>query len=209
MDNNTERYFEINGTDWVLEVAGVQGKAAENFVLKRKNGKNFHVTMVEDSIFDKEKGLIKFRQPMLFEHSQGKDRAGDILITLRQGPSGRYFVHAEEDNVFVDEANPSIIEKIFRAMRSSIDNPNKAVKRTVRTTGEGYLNTRRIGGKTVKTHYFLAAWSPQFAGEMMDIYDYVQSLDIPGLAALMKALQDMPDQLAKLLFEQIRMPAAE
>jgi len=49
---------------------------------------------------------------------------------------------------------------------------------------------------------------PQEKGgdQMMDVFDYVQTLDTLGLATFLKALQHMPDKPARAIFNQMRTP---
>ena len=195
---------QIKDSDWGVSFTNQEGDTAENFVVQRENGKNFHVTMIDDSVPLPNGEVAKFRQPMIFEHDQGAGKVGDIVIVLRLNPSTqRYCVQTEEENVFVTETD---IIKIARADRSSVDRIEQAVKRSVVVTGKVYSNPRRIGGMSIVTNYVIAGWSPQNVDEMIDIYEYVQGLDSMGLATLLKALQHMPAEPAFTIFEQMRTP---
>lgn len=198
-----DRSLKVRGSDWVVDLQGVDGDTIENLIIHRLGNQNFHGTMAEDSVMinGEEK---RFRCFMLFEHDQGKDKVGDVVIQLRRDPvTGRYKVQVEKENALVDETTTN---KIWRAMRSSVDNIVQAVKKTVIHTGWIYTNARRQGGKMVKTHYVDANWAPQLADQMMDVFDYVQTHDSPGHSAFLKALQVMPDRLAKIIFNQMRTP---
>jgi hypothetical protein len=199
-----DRTFTIGGCDWQIALKGVEADVAENVVVQRAKGQNFHATMIHDSVIVG--GEVRnFRQLLLIEHDQGNDKVGDVVVQFRLNPkTNRYNVQVEEENVFETETN---IKKIWRAIRSSVDNIAQAVKKTVAHSGWIYANARRIGGKPIKTHYVIVGWSPQLADQMMDVYDYVQSLDSPGLAAFLKALQIMPAQPARAIFNQMRTPA--
>jgi len=204
MDNNETLTIGITGCDWKLTISEVQDGVAENLVAQRAGGQNFHATMVKDNITSKDGNVIEFRQLLLIEHDQGNDKVGDVVIQFRLNPNtNRYCVQVEEENVFETETT---IKKIWRALRSSVDNVAQAVKKTVAHSGWIYANARRIGGKPIKTHYVIAGWSPQLTDQMMDVFDYVQSLDSPGLAAFLKALQVMPDHPARKIFNQMRTP---
>jgi hypothetical protein len=195
--------LKIRNCDWQVTFNGIEGDVAENLVAQREKGQNFHATMVLDNITVN--GEVKnFRQLLLIEHDQGNDKVGDVVIQFRLNPkTNRYNVQVEQENVFETETD---IKKIWRALRSSVDNIAQAVKKTVAHSGWIYANARRIGGKPIKTHYVIAGWSPQLADQMMDVYDYVQSLDSPGLASFLKALQIMPEHPARAIFNQMRTP---
>lgn len=199
-----DRTFTISGCDWQVTLHDLEGETAANVTVQRAKGQNFHATMVNDNITLPDGKVANFRQLMLIEHDQGHDKVGDVVIQFRQDPSsGRYKVQFEQENVFETE---NTINKIWRAVRSSVDNIAQAVKKTVAHSGWVYANPRRIGGKPIKTHYVIAGWSPQLAEQMMDVYDYVQSLDSLGLATFLKALQHMPDRPARAIFNQMRTP---
>ncbi len=196
--------FTLKNCDWQLALQNLEGQTAENVVVQRAKGQNFHATMVNDSVVLPDNKVVSFRQLLFFEHDQGHDKAGDVVIQFRQDPhTKRYKVQVEQENVFETE---TIVKKIWRAIRSSVDNIAQAVKKTVVHSGWIYTNPRRIGGKPVKTHYVIAGWSPQLAENMMDVYDYVQSFDGPGLATFVKALQHLPDRPARAIFNQMRTP---
>ena len=198
-----DQTLTIKNCDWQITLNGVEGDVTENLVAQRAKGQNFHATMVMDNI--NVNGKVKtFRQLLIIEHDQGKDKVGDVVIQLRLNPkTNRYHVQVEEENVFVTETD---IKKIWRAPRSSVDNVEQSVKKTVAHSGWIYANARRIGGKPIKTHYVIAGWSPQMVDQMMDVYDYVQSHDSPGLATFLKALQIIPERPARAIFNQIRTP---
>lgn len=198
-----DQTLKIRGCDWEITLNGVDGDTVENIMVRRNNDKNFHATMVDDNITID--GVLKyFRQLLLVEHDQGKDKVGDVVIQFRQHPhTKRYMVYVEEENVFETE---TIVKKTWRAIRSSVDNIAQAVKKTVIPSGWIYANARRIGGKQIKTHYVIAGWSPQLADQMMDVYDYVDGLDSPGLSSFIKALRHMPERPARTIFNQMRTP---
>ena len=199
-----DKTLTINGSDWRVTLQGIEGDTVENIVVDRASEKNFHATMVEDEVVVDGK-TVKFRQLMLIEHSHGKEKVGDVVVQFRMNPkTKRYNVQVEKENIFGEDQTT---EKIWRADRSSVDNVMQAVKKTVAHSGWIYSNARRIGGKPIKTHYVLAGWSPQLANLGMDVFDYVQSLDSPGLAAFLKALQHMPERPAHNIFKQMRSPA--
>ena len=196
------RTFKVGGCDWILKHE--ETDEIGNFVVQRAGGQNFHATMVDDNVNKPDGSVGQFRQLLIIEHDQGLDKVGDVVIQFRQDPATKRFkVQVEQENVFETE---TIIKKIWRAVRSSVDNIAQAVKRTVAHSGWVYANPRRIGGKPIKTHYVIAGWSPQMAEQMMDVYDYVQSLDALGLATFLKALQHMSDHPARAVFNQMRTP---
>lgn len=206
MEMNGSLKFKVRGSDWIVTLQNIEGEEITNIILQRGNGKAFHATMVDDYIITPEGEKINFRQLMLIEHDSGKDKVGDVVIQFRQNPhTGRYKVQVEEENVFITEDSESVI-KIWRATRSGVDNIAQAVKKQVSHSGWVYANPRRIGGNQIKTHYVIAGWAPQLASQMMDVYDYVQSLDSLGLASFLKALQHMPDSPAQSIFNQLRTP---
>lgn len=190
-----DRTFNISGSDWQVKHEDVD--EIKNFVVQRAGGQHFHVTMVDDP--------AGFRQALILEHDQGHDKVGDVVIQLRRHPeTGRYMVQVDQETVFESETRT---RRIYRAIRSSVDNIAQAVKKTVVHSGWVYSNPRRIGGKPIKTHYVLANWSPQLADQMMDVYEFVQQMDSLGLATFLKALQHMPESPARAIFRQIRQPA--
>jgi len=196
--------FTISGCDWQVTLKDLEGETAGNMTAQRAKGQNFHATVVNDNITLPDGKVVNFRQLLIIEHDQGLDKVGDVVIQFRQNPhTERYMVQVEQENVFETE---TIVKKIWRAVRSSVDNIAQAVKKTVAHSGWVYANPRRIGGKPIKTHYVIAGWSPQLAEQMMDVYDYVQSLDALGLATFLKALQHMPERPARAIFNQMRTP---
>lgn len=199
---SVDKQYGIAGSDWILVLEGEEGDSISNFTARREGGQTYRATMIIDT---NDQGRA-FRQLFFFEHDRG-DKVGDVVLVFRQHPkTKRYMVQVEQEKVFVTEQE---VIKIWRATRASVDNSAQAVKRTVAHSGWIYSNPRRIGGKPIKTHYLLAGWSPQLAGEMMDVYDYVQTLDGMGLATFLKALQHMPDQPARAFFDQMRNPSAD
>ncbi|HJY98784.1 MAG TPA: hypothetical protein VJ227_03650 [Patescibacteria group bacterium] len=198
--------FKISGCDWMVTLENVEGETAENVTVRRGNDKNFHATMVDDSVVLPEGKVANFRQLLIIEHDTGHDKVGDVVIQFRLNPkTRRYMVQVETENVFLDAKTS---ETMARAVRSSVDNVAQALKKAVVHSGWIYSNPRRIGGKRIKSHYVIAGWSPQLADHMLDVYEYVQSLDAMGLAAFLKALQHMPENPARAIFKQMRMPAS-
>lgn len=205
-----EKGIAYEGCDWMIKQLDLRWDpeqarlVASNYFLGRENGKHFHGTLVNDSVMLPDGKVLNFRAPINIEHDSGHDKVGDVVIIFRRYPhTGRYMVQVEQENVFVDETT---IVKIWRAERSSIDNIAQAVKKTVIHSGWIYSNARRQGGKQIKTHYVIANWAPQLADKMMDIYDYTESLDSPGLSSFTKALKHMPDRPAHAIFNQMRTP---
>ena len=197
-----DRTLTINGSDWILKLVGVEGDTVENFVLQRVEGQNFHATMVTNEVVQKDGSTRSFRQPLSIEHDQGKDKVGDVVLVFRQNPhTKRYMVQGESENVFEDE---NTRHQQLRATRASVDNIAQAVNKTVVHLHWGYSNPPRTGGKPIKTHYVLAGWSPQVAERMIDVYDYVQTLDMIGKSVFLDAMQHMPDRPARLIFNQMR-----
>lgn len=196
--------FRINGCDWEVTLEALDGDSITNLVAQRAKGQNFHATMVDDSVVLPDGKVANFRQLLIIEHDQGQDKVGDVVLQFRQEPhTNRYKVQVEQENVFETETT---VKTTWRAIRSSVDNIAQAVKKTVAHSGWIYANPRRIGGKPIKTHYVIAGWSPQVADSMMDVYDFVQSLDALGLATFLKALQNMPERPARAIFNQMRTP---
>lgn len=194
-----------NPTGWAHEFIRDSEGNLINFVLHRPDNKFFHQTMVKGTVPLKDGSTFEFWQPMCFEHSGEKpDRVGDIVIVLRKHPTtGRFMVKCEDDVVYVTEEETKIIK---RGTRSSVDNIEQAVQRRVTLTGDLYLNSRRIGGLPVKSHVVYATWSPHEAEAMIDIYEFVQSPDGPGLSALMKSFQSLDSELARDILEQVITP---
>lgn len=198
-----DQTLKIRGCDWQVTLCGLEGEIAENLIIQRAGGQNFHATMVDGTVVVKGE-LRTFRQLLIIEHDQGHDKVGDVVIQFRLNPATkRYNVQVEQEDVYESE---TIVKQIWRALRSSVDNIAQAVKKTVAYSGLIYTNARRIGGKPVKTHYVIAGWSPQLADQLMDVYDYVQTLDAPGHSAFLKALQNMPERPARAIFNQMRTP---
>lgn len=196
------RTFKVKRSDWILQHP--VDDEIENFVAQRAGGQHFHATMVDDTFVKQDGSEGTFRQLLIFEHDQGHDKVGDVLLQFRKHPTtGRYMVQVEQENVFVTETD---VKKIWRTKRSSVDNLDQALKKTVAHNGWIYSNARRQGGKPIKTHHLIAGWSPQLEDQMMDVYDYVESLDSMGLATFTKALQKLPERPARAIFKQMRTP---
>jgi hypothetical protein len=208
-DINITVRFDKPGCDWQITLVDPKqvegGMLAKNFVLVRANGKHFHTTLVEGEALNENKETFHFWQPMSFEHDSGRNKVGDVVLVFRKSPDpvGRWMVQVDQEDVYIDETT---IRKIWRAIRSSLDNIIQAVKREVVETGRAYANPRRLGGNSISQHYVHAAWSPQLANQMMDVFNYVQSLDSMGQSTLLKALQHMPFEMATEIFKQIRAP---
>lgn len=200
--------FVKPGCDWQITllnpVLGEGGElVADNFVLARASGKHFHMSLVEGEALDAQGATFKFWKPVLFEHDSGRNKVGDVVIILRKSPHGRWMVEVEQEDAYLTEAS---VQKIWRTVRSSLDNVIQAVKRSVVEVGRGYANPARIGGNSIAQHYVHAPWSPQKAGSMMDVFNYVQSPDSLGQSVLLKALAHMPAEMANEIFSQIRTP---
>lgn len=200
--------FRKPGCDWYETITGVPPELnglvldADNFELARENGKHFHTTLVEGHA----PGTgSEFWQPMSFEHDVDREKVGDVVIIFRKHPvTKRWMVESETDSAYVTATE---ILSTWRVPRSSNDNVAQAVKKTVNHSGWMYTNTRRQGGKQVKTHFVIANWAPQLTDQMMDVYDFAESLDGPGLASWAKAVHVMPDKPAHEIFRHWRTPA--
>jgi hypothetical protein len=204
MNDKITKEIKIDNCDWLIDLINPIIKngeiiSVENFILRRKNNKTFHATMVKAQVGD-----FKFRQPMIIEHGN-EQKVGDVVIILRKNPQNhRWMIQFDEEDVYVSEEE---IEKIIRAQRSSLDNIKQSVNRKVVKTGDGYSNPRRIGGKRIFQHYVSVGWGPQVDNEMIDIFDYVDSPDSLGQATLLKSLKHMPHEMAREILSQIRKPA--
>lgn len=199
--------FKIEQSDWLIILHDVEGDRVGDVTIQRAGGQNFHASMVTDTVTRPDGSeSLPFRQLMFFEHDNGQDKVGDVVIQIRKHPrTGRYMIQVEQENAFENTKSKT---KAWRATRSSLDNIVQAVKRSVTHVGWLYTNPRRIGGKPIKSHYVLVGWSPQLANSMMDVYDYVQTPDAMGLATLLKAFQVMGDDLAMEILAQILHPAS-
>lgn len=195
------------GCDWQIELVNPRKEGddvvADNFILKRANGAHFHQTLVEGTALGKDMKPFSFYQPIIFEHGTGQ-KVGDVVLVFRKAPTGRWMLQVEQEDVYESESK---IVKIYRSARSSLDNVIQAVKKSVSPVGMGYANPRRIGGMMYAQHYVESGWSPQLADRMMDVFDYIQTPDSIGQAVFLKALQHMPDRMAREIFNQIRKPA--
>jgi hypothetical protein len=198
--------FSKPGCDWQIVLVNPHKEGedlvADNFVLARANGLHFHSTLVEGHAKSKEQQDIEFWGPVSIEHGNGQ-KVGDVVLVFRRGPLGRWMVQVEEEDAYETE---TLIKKVIRAARSSLDNVIQAVKKTVVQVGMGYANPRRLGGNMIAQHYVESGWSPQLADKMMDVFDYIQTPDSLGQAVFLKALQHMPDKMAREIFNQIRKP---
>lgn len=208
MDSSLKIRFKKPGCDWIETISGVPPELnglvidADNYRLERESGKHFHSTLVQGFV---PVSNVEFWQPMSIEHDTGHDKVGDVVIVFRKDPhSKRWMVQVETEDVYITETETF---KAWRANRSSVDNIEQSVRRTVNHSGWMYTNTRRQGGKQVKTHFVIAGWSPQLAEQMMDVYDFAETLDGPGLASWAKAIHVMPDNPAKEIFRHWRTPA--
>jgi len=186
---------------WGIKILGLKKDemTAENLVFFRpEDNKFFHLTLVKNDL----PGGKFYMSPMLFEHGDG-NKVGDIVVTLRKSPTGRWMVQVEKETVFVTETETI---EVFRSKRSSLDNEEPSIKRSVVKVGEGYSNPRRIGGKPIFCHYLLAGWSPQLAENMMDVFDFLLCTDMIGQSCFLRSLQHMPDEVAREIFSQMRAP---
>lgn len=199
--------FPKPGCDWRISLVNPREEAgelvADNFILARANGQHFHMTLVEGHAKGKQGEDIEFWAPLSIEHGNGR-KIGDIVLVFRKSPKHRWMVQIETEDAYETE---TAIVKVFRAARSSLDNVIQAVKKTVIQVGMGYANPRRLGGQMIAQHYVEAGWIPQAPERMMDVFDYVQCSDSLGQAVFLKALQHMPERMAREIFNQIRRPA--
>jgi hypothetical protein len=200
--------FKKPGCDWFVTVSGVPQELAgrevdaENYLLARESGKHFHSTLVKGT---DPASAAEFWQPMTIEHDADREKVGDIVIIFRKHPTTkRWMVLVEPDIAYVTEIQTVTT---WRVPRSSVDNVTQSVKKPVSHSGWEYTNTRRLGGKQVKTHYVIAEWSAQQANKMMDVYDFAETLDGPGLASWAKAIHNMPNRPAIEIFRHWRTPA--
>lgn len=208
--NITTIRFGKPGCDWKITLKDPrkgenEGElVADNFVLARENGKHFHSTLVEGEAPDGKGGTFRFWKPMSFEHDSGRNKVGDVVLIFRKSSEhGRWMVEVEQEDAYIDETT---IQKIWRTIRSSLDNVIQAIKRTVVEVGRGYANPARLGGNMIAQHYVHAPWSPQKADSMMDVFNYLQTPDSLGQAVFLKALQHMPKEMADEIYSQMRMP---
>jgi hypothetical protein len=199
--------FNKPGCDWQITLIDprVEGDVlvADNFVLARANGKHFHATLVEGEALGDDGKPFRFWQSMSFEHDQGRNKVGDVVLVFRKSPHGRWMVQVEQEDIYLNETTT---QKIWRATRSSLDNVIQAVKRTVVEVGRGYANPRRLGGNAIAQHYVHAPWSPQLAENMMDVFNFIDTPDSLGHSVFLKALRHMPQEMADEIFHQIREP---
>ena len=198
--------FPKAGCDWEITLVNPHREGddlvAENFVLARANGAHFHSSLVEGHAKGKEGQDIEFWGPISIEHGNGQ-KVGDVVLVFRKSPTGRWILQVEQEDAYESETK---IVKVFRTVRSSLDNVIQAVKKSVVQVGMGYANPRRLGGNMIAQHYVESGWSPQLAERMMDVFDYIQTPDSLGQAVFLKALQHMPDRMAREIFNQIRKP---
>lgn len=206
-DQSQNLHVFVTGCDWLIDLENLRIDEAGRLVLDniegyREGRKSFTATFIEDSVKDSDGAEIRFRQIFLFERDLG-GKVGEIVLTLRRHPrTNRWMVEGEKERVWLSKTK-SI--EAWRAKRSGVDNPKHAIqaKRTPHECGDGYLNTRRIGGEPVKLLWEIREWSDQLAGVMLDVYDFVQLLDVPGKATLLTALQSMDKKDARSIFDQI------
>ncbi|HWS48521.1 MAG TPA: hypothetical protein VN174_00540 [Candidatus Methanoperedens sp.] len=199
--------------DWQLTLQNVReeegGIFADNFLLARKNGQHFFAKLVKVLGIKADGSEFPYWLPRIFDIGNGY-KCGDVVIQFRKHPqSKRWMVDVESE---YGSKSPDLLEKVIRISRSSLDNIKQAVKKTVKETGQDWLNSQRIGGDKVSMHCVDAGWSPQlFAqGKVMDVFDFVaNSHDGPGKIALVEALQHLPTPIAKQVAMCIIVPPTE
>lgn len=185
------------GPDGVRKKVQIEGLECDNYVVDRSDGKFFLNTMVETKGFNKDGDEVKYRLPRNFEIGDGQ-KCGDVIVQFRKHPkTGRWFVDVEPEFISNDVDEQEIVPRLKRA---SLDNLVKLFKKTVKKSGEEFLNSQRGGGDPVFTHAVVANWSPQFYGEgkLMDVFDFVQgTLDAPGKATILNSLQALQPEYAE------------
>ena len=191
------------GPDGVRKKVQIEDLECDNYVVDRSDGRFFFNTMVDTKGFDKEGNETHYPLPRNFEIGDG-NKCGDIIVQFRKHPkTGRWFVDVEPEFISNDVDEQEIVPRLSRA---SLDNLVKLFKKTVKKSGEEFLNSQRGGGDPVFTHSVVANWFPQFyhEGKVMDVFDFVQStLDAPGKATILNALQTLQPEFAEEIALQI------
>ncbi len=204
-----------NSATWrtkIIEAQPIEGRedeyVAKNYNLNRPDGKFFDQTMVTDYFVDKEGVSHPYSKNITFEADEGRDNVGDVVVVLRKGPNGRWFVDVSYETIFINETESF---QGMRLTRSSKSNVEQALRDDPNTTVlHKWSNPARLGGKPIFCHFVKGNYSPQFAktGKSVDVYEYGQKhSDLLGAGAFFEGLISMP--YAEIAFEvlaQLRDP---
>jgi hypothetical protein len=200
-----EEGVQYSDCTWMSKIQGMHLEdghlIADNQVTGRKEGDLYHSTIVWKT---KPNG-DRFRSLMIQEHHGGRDKIGDSFVEVRLHPNGRYMVHVQLEQVFVNE---DTWEWRPRAVRSSVDNPDQALTRRVVDFPNGiWSNPARIMGLRIAQHFANPGWGSTLeAKDYMDIADYGDSTDAMGHSTLLKALQKYDAEVADEMYKQLRDP---
>ena len=198
---------QYTGCPWGTRFQGIRFEdgqlVAANSVTAMPDGKFYRATLVERI---KPDGST-YRSLMLIENNSGRDKIGDVVLEIRLDPGdGRYKIHVQEEQVFSDEVN---FEMRPRAVRSSIDNENQALKRrTIDIADDGIRsNPARIAGLKIAQHFSYPAWGANLpADEYMDVFDYIGATDAMGHSTLLKGLQLCSSSITDEIYAQLKDP---
>jgi hypothetical protein len=198
-----EKGIAYENCDWISRQVNLRWDpermqlVGENFRTARANEAHYHVTLVKQH--DHDKGY-DYRAPLSMEHDAGRSHAGDVALELRLHPSGRWMVHVGLEQAFTTDDQFNVVK---RANRSSKDNEDQAVQRRPDADlSDVRFNNRRIGGKNVANHVTMPGWGPNLTmADFVDVYDFVRSLDGPGIIALDKAMAETPPEYAADMLE--------
>ena len=199
---------QYTGCTWSTKFQGIRLEdghlVAENHVTAMADGKFYRSTLIEKT---KLSDGSNFRSLMLIENSAGRDKIGDVVIEVRLDPTdGRYKVHIQYEQVFSDEAH---FELLPRAVRSSVDNEEQALRRRVIDFADNGIrsNPARIAGQKIAQHFSNPGWGPNLPSEeYMDVFDYVHTTDAMGHSTLLKGIQAYDAEVSNEIVSQIRDP---
>lgn len=199
---------QYSGCTWGTKIKGIRLEnghiVAENQTTAMADGKFYRATLIEKTKLSDDS---KFRSLVLIENSGGRDKIGDVVIEIRLDPTdGRYKVHIQYEQVFSDETH---FELLPRAVRSSIDNDEQALRRRVIDFADKGIrsNPARIAGQKIAQHFSNPGWGPNLQPEeYMDVFDYVHTTDAMGQSTLLKGIQAYDSEVSMEIFNQIRDP---
>lgn len=173
---------------------------ADNYHLNRPDGEYFDQTIVTDYFVDKDGVKHPYPKNIAFEADKGKETVGDIVVVLRKGPNGRWYVDVSMETVFISETESFEGLRLTRSSKSNVeqslhDDPNLTILHK-------WSNPARLGGKPIACHFVKGNYAPQKvkAGTSIDVFEYGQKHnDLLGAGAFLNGLISMA--YAEIAFE--------
>lgn len=183
------QFKDIENNAWeILSDENIFNEAGEMIAKKlivRNDNKYYHISLIKRYFGDS-----FYWHPMIFEHYDGKDKVGDVIITLRKDPmTGIWYIDISKEVAYIVETQTV---EIKRAQRASLDNRDQVLQKTVIYLKKGFSNPQRVAGE-IKEHYLIENWSPQLKakGLSIPITEYLEQPDMIGKAALLDTISHL------------------